>query len=100
MSEQNAPEAGESWADSTNLFVDEAGDALGGLYAPQVKALRALAAQLDAAEEYSPPLAAEYARMHRWLLNKIGKSAGADPADDGSDLLAMLEHNPGAFWKP
>jgi len=105
-SEQNAPdipdesaERADSWAFAVEKFVEDVGGELGDRYAPQIRALRALAAQLDAADTYEATLAAEYARMHRWLLNKTGaRPAGSADADE-PDLLDMLAQNPGALWR-
>jgi len=99
MTEQNAQPDVESWGEALERYLEHAGDDLGARFAPTVKALRAIAAELDAAEGYSSTLAAEYGRMHRWLLNKTGavKSSGVE---DGPDLLDMLAQNPGALWTP
>ena len=78
---------GESWIEATNEFIDAASD-LGPLYSPQLKALRTLAARLDATEDAPPALVAEYSRVHRWLLNKLGGGRGA--GDDGGPSLADM----------
>lgn len=77
----------ESWIDATNAFIGAASD-LGPLYSPQIKALRTLAERLDMPGESSAALVAEYSRVHRWLLNKIGGARGG--ADDGPSLADML----------
>lgn len=100
MTEQNAQTEGDSWEDATDQFLTECGDELGARYAPQTKALRELARALDTAERYDTTLAAEYARMHRWLMNKTGARPSAASDDAGPDLLDMLSSNPGARWDP
>lgn len=100
MSDPNNTDVEETWIEATESFVTEAGDSLGKRFAPQIKALRALARTLDDSERYEPGLAAEYARMHRWLLNKTSAKGGADPEDSGPDLLDMLAANPGVRWTP
>lgn len=107
MTEQNAQseedrpdDLADTWVSATDKFVEASSGDLGARFAPQVKALRALAEQLDSAETYEATMAAEYARMHRWLLNKTTSRPGAaGPGDDEPDLLDMLNTNPGAFWR-
>lgn len=91
----------ESWVSEAERFITAAGDDLGDLYAPQVRAFRHTAAQLDAAgADASAVLVAEYSRQHRWLLNKLGRGAATSGgADEGPDLLDMLMQNPGAVWR-
>jgi hypothetical protein len=92
----------ESWESEAERFIEAAGADLGDLYAPQVRAFRHTARQLDAAgDDASAVMVAEYSRQHRWLLNKLGKGAasGGGPGDEGPDLLDMLMQNPGAVWR-
>lgn len=100
MTEQSDQMPEETWVEATDRFLIEAGDDLGARYAPQTKALRALARALDSAEGYDTTLAAEYARMHRWLMNKTGSRPTSAPDESGPDLLDMLASNPGARWNP
>lgn len=88
-----------TWVDAVERFVAAAPD-LDDLYFPQLMALRHLAKQLDATEDPSTVMVAEYSRVHRWLLNKIGGKSVGGGSDDGPDLLDMLNQNPGAIWKP
>lgn len=100
MTEQSDEITPETWGEATSRFLIECDDDLGARYAPQTKALRELARALDSAERYDTTLAAEYARMHRWLMNKTGSRQGAPADERGPDLLDMLENNPGARWDP
>lgn len=96
MTEQND----DSWVGSAARFIESAGDDLGDRYAPQLKALRAIAAALDAGDGFDAGLVAEFSRMHRWLINKSGASSPSGAGrDDEPDLLDMLAVNPGALWK-
>lgn len=88
--EQNAA---ETWIDATERFIGGA-PALSDVYAPQIKALRWIAAQLDGAGDPAPALVAEYSRIHRWLLNKLGGAKGDGDAG-GPSLESML---PGVNW--
>lgn len=106
MTEQNAQDEAarrqdshESWTDATDRFAEAVGEDLGDRFAPQMKALRALAEQLDTAETYEATMAAEYARMHRWLLNKTGARGGAGTAPEEPDLFDMFNANPGVMWR-
>lgn len=103
MSEQTAHSESvepDSWLAAAEKFIDEAREALGDRFAPQLKALRELARNLDESDRYEPSRADEYARMHRWLLNKTASPKAGREADDGPDLLDMLANNPGVRWNP
>lgn len=100
MTEQNDQSDTETWVAATDSFLIECEPDLGARYAPQTKALRELARALDSAERYDTTLAAEYARMHRWLMNKTGARPSSPSDDSGPDLLDMLSNNPGARWDP
>ena len=91
---------GESWEADAKRFIDAAGDDLGDLYAPQIRAFLHYARQLDAAGAEPPAvLVAEYSRAHRWLLNKLGRGPASPAGDEGPDLLDMLSQNPGVMWR-
>lgn len=81
----------ETWVDATTTFLEASAADLGELYAPQVKTMRHLARQLDAFTETPAPaaLVAEYSRIHRWLLNKLGGGRGAQD-DSGPSIMDML----------
>jgi hypothetical protein len=90
----------ESWESDAKRFIEAAGDDLGALYAPQIRAFLHYARQLDASGDDTPAvLVAEYSRAHRWLLNKLGRGGASSPADEGPDLLDMLNQNPGVMWR-
>lgn len=96
-SEQNAK---TTWRERTESFENDA-PWLGNLYGPQLQALYAYADALDLADSVSLTLVSEYARIHRWLLNKsAGAKADPEDNDSGPDLLDMLDANPGVRWKP
>lgn len=79
----------ETWLEATERFIESASD-LGALYAPQIKTLRSLAKRLDAPGDTSAALEAEYSRVHRWLVNKLGGSKGGDGDGLGPSLGEML----------
>lgn len=88
MSEQND---NETWREITKRF-DAASPWLGDTYAPQLRSLYALADILDAEGDVPPAtLVAEYARLHRWLLNKNGTGKpDPEPEHTGPTLFEMM----------
>lgn len=93
----------QTWVGAVEQFILEAGD-LSDAFAPQLLVLRTYAEQIDAAiradEDPSIVLIGEYARIHRWLVNKRGGAKGSSsPEGDEASILDMFKSNPGVVWR-
>ncbi|MGX9346377.1 hypothetical protein [Microbacterium sp. KNMS] len=84
-----------SWTEAVEAFVADA-PWLTGRDQPQVKALRSIAAALDAGT-FQAALISQFTLVHRGLLDRAPK--GQAQVDDLEAAVHAMEHNPGVFWR-
>lgn len=104
---QTAPEPFEldpssTWLQAVELFQREAATWLTAADAPQLMALRSIAAQLDNGK-FQAALISQFTLIHRTLREKgdpeRASKSGAKPPSDEDQILDMFKNNPGAIWR-
>jgi len=107
-STENTPEPFQldpksTWLQAVELFQVEAAAWLTAADAPQLMALRAIAAQLDGGK-FQAALISQFTLIHRTLRDKGDPERARKPSSgpvggDDAAILDMFRENPGALWR-